>query len=61
MIASLAIAFGRSVLFPGGIGQPDISAMGITAVAFAVLSFTRVDVLWVIAGGAAAGLVLGFA
>jgi len=61
VIASLAIAFGRSVLFPGGLGQPDISAMCITAVAFAVLSFTRVDVLWVIAGGAAAGLVLGFA
>ena len=61
VIASLAIAFGRSVLFPEGIGQPDVAGMGITAVAFAVLSFTRVDVLWVIAGGAAAGLILGFA
>jgi chromate transporter len=61
VIASLAIAFGRSVLFPEGIGQPDIAGMGITGVAFAVLSFTRVDVLWVIAGGAAAGLILGFA
>ena len=27
VIASLAIAFGRSVLFPEGIGRPDISAM----------------------------------
>jgi chromate transporter len=61
VIASLAIAFGRSVLLPEGLGQPDVSAMGIMAVALAVLGFTRVDVLWVIAGGAAAGLVLGFA
>ena len=61
VIASLAIAFGRSVLFPGGIGPPDISAMATTAIALAVLGFTRVDVLWVIAGGAAAGFVLGFA
>jgi len=61
VIASLAIAFGRNVLFPEGSGQPDISAMIITAAAFAVLTLTRVDVLWVIAGGAAAGLLLGFA
>jgi chromate transporter len=61
VIASLAIAFGRNVLFPVGIGRPDISAMIITAAAFAVLTFTRIDVLWVIAGGAAAGLLLGFA
>ena len=61
VIASLAIAFGRSVLFPDGIGRPDLSAMLITAMAFAVLTTTRVDVLWVIAGGAAAGLLLGFA
>jgi len=61
VVASLAIAFGRSVLFPEGIGQPDVPATVIAALAFAVLTWTRIDVLWVIAGGAVAGLAFGFA
>lgn len=61
VVASLAIAFGRSVLFPDGIAQPDLPAMLIAAVAFAVLTWTRVDVLWVIGGGVLAGLAFGFA
>jgi chromate transporter len=61
VIASLAIAFGRGVLFPDGLAQPNLSAVAIAAAAFAVLTLTRVDVAWVIAGGALAGLALGFA
>jgi chromate transporter len=61
VIASLAIAFGRAVLFPAGIESPDVGALVIAAVAFAILQWTRLDVLWVIAGGLLAGLALGFA
>jgi chromate transporter len=61
VIASLAIAFGRTVLFPTGLGSPDIGALVIAAAAFVILQWTRVDVLWVIAGGLLAGLAFGFA
>lgn len=60
VIASLALAFGTSVLFPAGPGSPDWAAIAIAAAAFAALQWTRVDMLWVIAGGLAAGLALGF-
>ena len=60
VIGSLAIAFGRNVLFPVGLDAPDWAAIGIAAAAFALLQWTRVDAIWVIAGGAAAGLALGF-
>ena len=61
VVASVAVAFGRSVLFPGGLAAPDWGAIAIAAAAFAVVQWTRIDVLWVIAGGLAAGLVLRFA
>jgi chromate transporter len=61
IIASLALAFGRSVLFPAGLEAPDWGAIMIAAVAFAALQWTRLDMLWVIAGGLVAGLALGFA
>jgi chromate transporter len=61
VIASLAIAFGRTVLFPTGLGSPDIGALVIAAAAFVILQWTRVDVHWVIAGGLLAGLAFGFA
>ena len=61
VIASLALAFGRSVLFPAGLAAPDWGAIAIAALAFAALQWTRLDVLWVIGGGLAAGLALGFA
>lgn len=61
VIGSLAIAFGRSVLFPAGYDAPDWGAIGIAIAAFTVLQWTRVDVLWVIGGGIVAGLALGFA
>jgi chromate transporter len=60
VIGSLAIAFGRNVLFPAGIDAPEWAAIGIAAAAFAALQWTRMDAIWIIAGGAAAGLVLGF-
>ena len=60
VIASLALAFGKSVMFPQGLGSPDWGAIGIAALAIIVLQSTRLDVIWVIAGGAALGLVLGF-
>ena len=59
-LASLAIAFGRNVLFPEGGGQPNVPAIVIMVAALSVLRFTRIDVVWVIAGGALAGLALGF-
>jgi chromate transporter len=61
VIASLALAFGRSVLLPEGSASPDWGSIAIAVAAFAALQWTRLDALWVIAGGLAAGLVLGFA
>ena len=61
VIGSLAIAFGQGVLFPDGWEAPAWGAIAIAAIALAVLEWTRVDVLWVIAGGALAGLLLGMA
>ena len=60
VVASLAIAFGRNVLFPEGLAQPNVPAIVIMVAALAVLRLTRLDVVWVIAGGAVAGLALGF-
>jgi chromate transporter len=60
VIGSLALAFGTSVLFPAGLGLPDWASVAIAGAAFAALQWTRVDVLWVIAGGLVAGLALGF-
>ncbi len=61
VIGSLAIAFGRGVLFPEGFDTPAWDALAIAAAALVLLEWTRVDVLWVIAGGALAGLLLGVA
>jgi chromate transporter len=61
VIASLALAFGRSVLFPATLELPDWAAIAIAAAAFAALQYTRLDMLWVIAGGLVAGIALGFA
>jgi len=61
VIASLAFAFGRSILFPSGIESPEWGSIAIAVAAFAALQWTRLDVLWVIAGGLLAGLALGFA
>ena len=60
IVASLAVAFGRSVLLPAGLAAPDWGAVAIAVGAFAVLQWTRIDVLWVVAGGLVAGLALRF-
>jgi chromate transporter len=60
VIASLALAFGRSVLFPAGFESPDWGSIAIAAGAFAALQWARLDMLWVIAAGLVAGLALGF-
>ena len=60
VIGSLAVSFGRGVLFPAGAAAPDWSALAIAIAALLLLDRTRLDVLWVIAGGAAAGLALGW-
>jgi len=61
IIGSLAFVFGRGVLFLAGFEAPAWGAIAIAAVALVVLERTRVDVLWVIAGGALAGLLLRMA
>jgi chromate transporter len=61
VIASLALAFGRGVFFPAGVDAPDWGAIAIATLAFVALQWTKVEVLWVIAGGMIAGLALGFA
>jgi chromate transporter len=60
VIGSLAISFGRNVLFPAGLDSPEWTAIGITGAAFVLLQWTRVDAIWVIVGGAAAGLAIAF-
>jgi chromate transporter len=61
VIGSLAVMFGRAVLFPAGLEAPAWPAIAIAAMALVLLQWTRIDVLWVIAGGACAGLLLGLA
>ncbi len=60
VIANLAVLFAGAVIFPAGIEAPHWPAFMIAAAALFLLERTRVDVLWVIAGGALAGLLLGF-
>jgi chromate transporter len=58
VIASLGVSFGRAVLFPEGPAAPVWGGLAITLVAFVLLWRTRVDPLWVIFGGMAAGLMI---
>jgi chromate transporter len=61
VIGSLALAFGSNVLFPAGLESPAWDSIAIAVAAFVALQWTRLDALWVIAGGVVAGLALGFA
>jgi chromate transporter len=54
VILNLAAVFGAAVLFPAGL--PELFALAIAALALLVLVRWRVDVPWVIAAGAALGL-----
>jgi chromate transporter len=60
VIGSLAIAFGRNILFPTGFAAPEWNAIAIAAAALALLQWSRIDAIWIIIGGAVAGLALGF-
>jgi len=61
IIANLAVVFAGAVIFPAGIEAPHWPALAIALAALVVLERSSVDVLWVIAGGAAAGLLVGMA
>jgi len=60
VIASLAGVFATAVFFPAGPAAPEWRAVAIAAVALLLLLRTRLDVLWIIAGGALAGFLVGF-
>ena len=60
VIANLAVLFAGAVIFPLGLGAPHWAALGIAVAALFLLERTRVDVLWVIAGGALLGFLVGF-
>ncbi len=59
VIANLAVVFAGAVIFPAGIASPHWPALAIAVMALLLLESTRVDVLWVIAGGALAGFLVG--
>jgi chromate transporter len=57
VILNLALVFGSAVLFPHGLsGGLDLFALAVGAAAFAALVAGRANDLWVVAAGAAAGL-----
>ena len=60
VIASLAGIFATAVFFPAGTGAPQRPAIAIAAVALLLLLQGRIDVLWVIGGGALAGVLVDF-
>jgi chromate transporter len=60
VIANLAVVFAGAVIFPSGIDAPHWPALAIAIAALLLLEKTRMDVLWVIAGGALAGFLVGF-
>jgi chromate transporter len=54
VILNLAVVFGAAVFVPAG--EVDLFAVAVAALALLVLARWRVDVLWVVAAGAALGL-----
>ncbi len=57
VILNLALVFGSAVLFPSGPGHaPDLFAAILAAAAFLALTLTRLEAVWAIVAGAAAGL-----
>jgi chromate transporter len=57
VIANLAFVFGEAVLFPRGLsGGLDFFSLFVGAAALAALVWRRLDLLWIIGAGAAAGL-----
>jgi chromate transporter len=58
VIGSFALAVGLAVLLPAGVGRPDWAAVAIAALSWLLLARTRLDLGWVLALGALAGLAL---
>jgi chromate transporter len=57
VIASLAVVFGEAVFFPDGFpGGLDLFSLSLGVVALVALLRFRLDLLWTVAAGAAAGL-----
>jgi len=57
VILNLALVFGAAALFPGGFpAGGDAFALGVCAASLVALFAFRVDLLWLVAAGAAAGL-----
>ncbi len=54
VILNLGVVFGSAVFLPAG--EVDLFAVAVAALALALLARWRVDVLWLVAGGAALGL-----
>ncbi|MGH8136433.1 MAG: chromate efflux transporter, partial [Steroidobacteraceae bacterium] len=61
VIASLAGVFATAVFYPAGTATPQWPAIAIAAAALLLLLRTRLDVLWIIAGGALAGFLVSLA
>jgi chromate transporter len=60
VIANLAVLFGGTVIFPAGLQAPHWPALAIAIAALILLEQGRLDVLWIIAGGALAGFLVVF-
>jgi len=58
VIGSLGWSFGKAVLWPDPAAAPAWAAVAIAVAAFILLWRTRLGLLWVLAGGMAAGAVL---
>jgi chromate transporter len=58
VIGSFTLAVGLAVLLPAGAGRPDWAAVAIAALSWLLLERTRLDLAWVLALGALAGLAL---
>ena len=57
MILNLALVFGAAALFPGGfLAGGDAFALAVCGVSLVTLLVFRVDLLWLVAASAAAGL-----
>ncbi len=58
VIANLAVYLGEAAFLPAGLEDPEWAKIALFAVAMALVFGLRVGVLWLVAGGAAAGLAL---
>jgi len=58
VIGSLGWSFGRAVLWPEPAGAPEWPALLISVTAFLLLWRARLGLLWILAGGMAAGAVM---